>query len=157
MDKTIGLPEWFSRDLTSASEDVVPLVSSVIHIDGEPYFTGAIAEFVKAYKIPNRIDVALDMDQWACVARLEFAKGGDGRGRDRGWRALYAWLDVEGFALLWNSTSTVVNGLVETPVHLGLRPNDESWPTTVGGEQADIAFVDGRFRIAPHLVEEKTQ
>lgn len=155
MQKTIGLPDWFNRDLTSDQEDVVPIMTAVMGLrSGTPLFTGAIAEFFRSYKVPGRIDIAFDMEQMAAIARMEFKKGGDGRASDKGWRVLYGFFDIESFALLWNGEYPVVHGMPASTMSLSLNPNDDTWPIQVGGEQADLGFADGRFYFQRHVPDQ---
>lgn len=150
MQKTIGLPDWFNRELTSDQEDVVPVMTAIMNTRGDPLFTGAIAEFFRSYKVPGRIDFAFDMDQMAAIARMEFVKGGDGRARDGGWRVLYGFFDIESFALLWNGDYAKLHEMPASAFSLHLNPNDDKWPIQVGGEQADLGYADGRFHFSLH-------
>lgn len=155
MQKTIGLPDWFERDLSSDNEDVVPVMSAVMGLREDPLFTGAIAEFFRSYKVPARIDFALDMDQWVAMARMEYKKGGDGRAADKGWRAIYAFFDIESFALLWNGEYAKLHEMPASSFSLNLNPNDDLWPILVGGEQASLGFADGRFYFTPHISDQE--
>lgn len=147
------IPAWYHRDLTKGSPDVVATISGVTRSKATYYFTGAIREFIRARKIPIAIAIALDMDEMAVVARLEFEPGGDGHNEDGRWRSIYTYMDIESFAVLWNEQPGRIHGIPSDRITLHLNPNDIQFPTTVGTEPYDavLFFKDDRFWLAPDM------
>lgn len=150
MDKDSSLPPWMQRDLTENSDDVVPITSSIMFNGTRHFFTGAIGEFIRSRKGPRSLDMALDMEHQACVVRMEYEPGGDGRNRDQAWRALYTYMDLESFALLWNREPADVHGIPSDRIALHLKETDLRYPIlTTQGHHGLLFFENGRFWVTP--------
>src|SRR3546814_11782806 len=66
--------------------------------EGRYFFDGVVARLLKQGKIPHSIDIALDGDEWSCLARLNYGGGSDGE-------AIFLPFEIESFALLWNASA----------------------------------------------------
>ncbi len=150
------LPEWMDRDLTKQSPDVVPDTTGIMHTGSRYLFTGSIGEMLGLRRIPRALEIALDMDRLACVVRIEFEEGGDGENPRGKLRALYTYMEIEGFALLWNALPSEVHGLPGEAITLFLAANETRYPVLIGdGVQGDLFFDEGRFYAAvnPNFLE----
>lgn len=145
------MPSWMERDLTGDSDDVVATQSAVMMHQGRWLFTGMLGEFLRVRKIPRSLSIACDMDACACVMRMEFEKGGDGMNADKRWRALYSYMEIESFGLLWNVRPKSVHGIPSSRIDLALKSDTGvRWPVlAVGGIACDLFVKDGRFVAQP--------
>lgn len=126
-------PAWAERTLLPDDPDVIWQMSRV-HTDStreQWLFSGMIGELIRMRKLPLSFDIYLDMDNQATIVRMEYEKGGDGLNKDGKFRAFYAFLGVEDFALLWNCRPESIHGFPAKLVALHFKDNGLPWPSLI--------------------------
>lgn len=114
-----------------------------VHTDAareEWYFTGMVGEMIRMRKLPRNLAIALDMDMGVAIVRMEYDEGGDGRDEEGKFRALYTFIDVESFALLWNLRPSSIHGFPAEAVTLHFRDNGTPWPSRTAAIPTFITF-----------------
>lgn len=153
MKKITELPAWYDKaiSLTERNTDFVVAHTGVMIEDGRYFFTGALEEFLKARKIPRRVEFALDMESFEARVRLSFEDNArDGKNAAGHWRVVYTMLEPESFAHLWNAEVDEIHGLKSDQISLYLYKTEDSYPVLLGnGVQGNLIYLDGRFYGSP--------
>ena len=156
------IPDWRLRQLKPNDDDVI-LTWNDVHSDPSRqkwFFTGSIGELIRARKVPRSIDIVMDLEDQFAIARLEYQDGGDGLNEDEEYRALYAFLTFQSFALLWNMKPESVSGIPGNRISLHLNPSELRYQTTIDGVPAMMWFEDDEFKITidtPRIAERLEQ
>ena len=136
------LPSWMDRRFGKDEDDNI-VAWTRVHTDAgrsEWYFTGMVGEMIRMRKLPRRLDIALDMDIAVAIVRMEYEEGGDGVDHEGKFRALYTFMDVESFALLWNTRPASIHGFRDDAVSLHFKDNGVPWPSIISTIPTNIAF-----------------
>lgn len=147
------LPAWMDRSFEGDLDDTIPAWTAV-HTDESRenwFFTGVVGEMIRMFKLPLSMEIALDMDLMIAIIRVEFEEGGDGRNDAGGLRAIYTFMSVESFALLWNLRPESIHGFPAEAITLHLNANDEKWPAWTAHLRTLISFDGERFVVEPDL------
>lgn len=136
------MPSWMNRAFGNEEADNM-VAWTRVHTDAgqtEWYFTGMLAEMIRMRKLPRNLDIALDMDMALAVVRMEYEEGGDGQDAEGKFRALYTFMDIESFGILWNYRPSSIHGFPDEAVSLHLRDNGVPWPSRIGAIPTNITY-----------------
>jgi len=142
MKTDFALPSWMDRAFGNDQEDNI-VVWTRVHTDAaenEWFFTGMVSELIRLRKIPRRLDIALDLAMGFAIVRMEYDPGPDGRDKSKNFRALYTFMDVESFALLWNYKPPSIHGFPANAISLHFNDNSMPWPSRVSSIPTLITF-----------------
>src|SRR3546814_12979614 len=113
--------------------------------EGRYFFDGVVARLLKQGKIPRSIDIALDGEEWSCLARLNYGGGSDGE-------AIFLPFEIESFALLWNASAEQINGVDAQQITMHFKNGSTRYPFTASaGVNCELFYRDARFLAQPEL------
>src|SRR3546814_11951176 len=105
--------------------------------------TCALPIFLKQGKIPHSIDIALDGEEWSCLARLNYGGGSDGE-------AIFLPFEIESFALLWNASAEQIHGVDAQQITMHFKNGSTRYPFTASaGVNCELFYRDDRFPAQP--------
>src|SRR3546814_6177963 len=71
----------------------------------------------------HSIDIALDGEEWSCLARLNYGGGSDGE-------AIFLPFEIESFALLWNASAEQIHGVDAQQITMHFKNGSTRYPFT---------------------------
>src|SRR3546814_11984905 len=103
MNKSHEMPAWFMQDIDEDAPNVIVATTVVFEREERYFFDGVVASLLKQGKIPHSIDIALDGEEWSCLARLNY--GGGSEGED-----IFLPFEIDSFVLLRNGIGEQLTG-----------------------------------------------
>src|SRR3546814_3665048 len=146
MNKSHEMPAWFMQDIDEDAPNVIVATTVVFEREERYFFDGVVASLLKQGKIPHSIDIALDGEEWSCLARLNYGGGSDGE-------AIFLPFEIESFALLWNASAEQIHGVDAQQITMHFKNGSTRYPFTdsAGVKDRQSTRLNSSHQCASHM------